>query len=132
MKNATLEKEIRVQASNEQGIAGRLNKVIAQEAKTNIKTFLGWEMDSQAHFAFITNDNQKVEEVLRKSEFNKYEENEVVVIRTTDQTGSLSEITNKISNAGVNIKYLFTTTYDSKPAVVINSEDNRKVLSLFN
>ena len=131
MTFATLETEIQLNTPSKIGLTGRLNNLISQEANTNIKAFWAGELNDQGRFSFITNDNDKVKEVLRGSEFSKFDENEVVVIRTLDQLGSVAEVASKIAEAGINIHYMFTTVFDGESAVIVYTEDNQKVLNLF-
>src|SRR3990172_7189170 len=119
---ATMEKELKLNAPNKIGVVGKINSLIAKDAKTNIKAFWAGVEGNHGRLAFITNDNNKVKQVLKDTEFNQYQEDEVVVIRTKDQVGSAAEVTKKIADAGVNIQYICTTLFDGEPSIVVYSD----------
>lgn len=131
MTKATLTKEITVETANSLGIAAKLANLVSQQAKANIRAAWASGFNSKGHFSLITDNNQKVIEALKK-EFPKTQEHEVVTLNVTNTIGQIEEVTNKISQAGLNIDYLYTTYLDDKPTIVISTDDNKKAVSLFN
>jgi len=131
MVQAYLTKEITVETPNTKGTAAKLTQLIANQAKANIRAAWAAGYNSQGHFSLITDNNQKAFEAIRK-EFPKAQEQEVLVVNVPNSVGNLADITNKISNAGLNIDYLFTTYVDDKPSIVVCTDDNQKAYQLFN
>ncbi len=132
MTFATLEKEIQIETPNTVGTAGKLNGMIAQQANSDIKATWAGAMNGKGQFSIITEDPNRVKDVLKSSEFSNYHEGEVVVVRVDDQKGALANVTEKIGNAGLNISYMFTTIFDNEPAIVVSTDDNQKAFKLFN
>lgn len=123
-------KEITVETPNAAGIAGKLATLVSNQAKANIRAAWASGYNSQGHFSLITDNNQKVIEVLKK-EFPKTQEQDVLVFNVKNETGKMAEIVNQIGQAGININYLFTTYFENQPAIVLSTSDNKKALALF-
>jgi len=131
MGKATIEKELLVETPNEIGTAGKLTKVFSDQAHVNIKALWGGIVNGKGVFSVVTENNNKAVDALKGSDFNNFKEQDVVVVRTTDTIGTCSEIANKVGGAGIDINYLFTTIFDSKPAVVLSTNNNQAALKLF-
>lgn len=130
MVNATLTKEITVETPNTKGIAAKVSQLVAEQAKANIRAAWAYGTDGSGHFAIITDNNQKALDALKK-EYPQTQEHEVIVFNVTNSIGMIEEVTNKISQAGLNIEYLYTTYFEDKPAIILSTNDNKKALSLF-
>jgi len=132
MTNATLERQFFITTPNSVGTACRLTDVVSHQASANIRSFWGGEEGKQGRFFVITDDNSVVSKQLRDNGFDNFREEEVLVVRVPDQQGSCAQLTKQLADANLNINYLFTTIFDSKPAVIIHTDDNQKALGLFN
>lgn len=130
MINATLVKEISVETPNTIGTAAKLTHTVSGLAKANILSAWAAGDSSKGHFSLITDNNQKAMEALKK-EFPKTAEHEVVVLTVPNAVGTMEEVSEKISKAGLNIEYLYTTYIENKPSIVLSTNDNKKALSLF-
>ena len=131
MTKATLTKEISVETPNATGIAAKLSELVSKQAKANIRSVWAAGTNGKGHFSLITDNNQKVIEVL-KGEYPDTKEREVLVLSTQNNIGKIAEVTNKLSQAGLNIDYLYTTYLEENPAIVISTSDNKKAAELFN
>ncbi|MDX1902335.1 MAG: hypothetical protein SFW66_10120 [Gammaproteobacteria bacterium] len=130
MVQVSFAKEITVETPNTVGIAAKLAGLVANQAKANISAAWAAGHNSQGHFSLITDNNQKVLDVLKK-EYPKAQEQDVLIFNVSNEPGQISEITNKIGGAGININYLFTTYYQNQPAIVLSTSDDKKALALF-
>lgn len=130
MTHVTLEKELFLETSNQPGVASQLTTLFAEQANCNIKAMWGGSFGNQGRFAFIPDNLSKAKDVLSTSEFKNFREGEVVVAFVPDQCGSANQITSKLSQANINIEWLFTTIFDGKPAVVLCSDDNKQAVQL--
>jgi len=132
MANASIVKELRVKTPDELGIAGRLTSFIADQAHANIKAFWGGTVNNEGIFSIITENNAKVAEQFKNSEFKNFNEHDVLVVHVPDELGSCAKVANKVAGAGININYLYTTMYDKQPAVILSTDDNQQAFKLFN
>lgn len=130
MYKAMLTKEISVETPNNVGVAAKLTNVVAKQAKANIRAAWAAAENGKGYFSLITDNNGKVMEALKK-EYPTAKEHEVLVVGVNNDVGEIAAITSKISEANLNIKYLYTTWYDNKPAIVMSTDDNKKAYSLF-
>ncbi len=131
MTFATLEKELQIETPHTAGVAGKLHTLIAQKANSNIKATWAGIVEGKGLFSILTDDANRVKDVLKTSEFSKLKEQEVVVIRLEDQKGSLAKVVEKIGKAGLNISHMFTTIFDNKPVIVVSTDNNQKTFELF-
>lgn len=131
MVKAILTKEISVETENKKGTAAKVSQLISKQAQVNIQAAWAAAHNGKGHFSFITDNNDKAMDALRK-DYPELKEHEVVVVNVSDAIGDILEVTNKISEAGLNIDYLFTTYMQERPAIVISTDDNKKAYGLFN
>lgn len=124
MEQVTLEKEIFVETSNKPGVASELTTLLSKKGHLNLKTLWNQTQGNKGHFAFIPEDLSKAREILTASPFSNFREEDVVVAYIKDQAGSASEITSKLAAANININWLYLTSYDGKPALVLSCDDN--------
>ena len=130
MINATLTKEITIETPNALGVAAKVTHLVSQQAKANIRAAWAYGTNGKGHFSLITDNNQKTLDALRK-DYPTTQEHEVIVFNVPNSIGKIEEVTNKISEAGLTIDYLYTTYFEEKPAIVLSTNDNKKALSLF-
>lgn len=128
MKNARLEKELTLETPDKVGVAGQLTTLF-KAANLNIKSLLAKGENGKGHFVIIPENNDKAKQILQGSPFSNYQENEVIVVNAEDKAGSCADVANALSNAGVNIKFLYTTIFDNQAAIVLSTDDNKKALS---
>jgi len=131
MSTATLTKEITIETPNGTGIAAKVTQLVSQQAKANIRAAWAFGNSNKGHFSLITDNNQKAIEAL-KAEYPETKENEVLVINVPNSVGKIQEVSTKISQAGLNINYLYTTYFEEKPAIVLSTNDNKKACTLLN
>jgi hypothetical protein len=124
MEQVTLEKEFYVETANQPGITSQLTALLSEDAQVNLKAFWGNTYAGKGHFSFIPENLSKAREALKSSQFSNYREEEVVVAYVKDQIGSTAEITSKLANAHININWLYTTSYNGQPAIVLSCDDN--------
>lgn len=131
MIKATLTKEITVETPNTIGTAAKLTQLVSNQAKANIRAAWASGLNGKGHFSLITDNNQKVLEALKK-DYPNSKEHEVVVLNVQNSVGKIAEVTNKISEAGLDIDYILTTYIEEHPAIIVSTNDNKKALNLFN
>jgi hypothetical protein len=113
---------------------GRLAEVTTalQGAGVNIVAGMGHETPAgNGEFMFVTSDADLAQAALEKTGA-AVKRVPVVVLWMPDELGALDEAMHRIADAGVNVTSVFATTSQSSHAtVIVNSEDNDKVIALF-
>jgi len=115
---------------NEPGTARQLTRPLAQE-HANILTLWAGNFDGQGWFHLITDDNKKAIKALRENGFTDVEEREYIVVQRPDQVGSCDEVARKISDAGLDFEFFYTTIFKNQPAIVFSTNDNQRAVDLF-
>lgn len=131
MFKATLAKEVTVETENTKGIAAKVSGLIAHKAGAKIQAGFAMGVNGSGRFSFLTDNNDKVLDAL-KSEFPKSSEIDVLVIETNDSVGEVAEVTDKLSHAGLNIHFIYTTYINNKPVIIVSTDNDEKGLELFN
>ncbi len=125
-QQVSLEKEFYIETPAQPGVTNQLTSLLSETGHCNIKAMWGNNYSGKGHFAFITDNYSKAREVLQSSPFSNFREEDVLVIYTQDQPGSITQITTELSKAKININWLYTTYYNGKPAIVISCDDNNR------
>jgi len=131
MFTATLENQFFIETPNNSGVASELASVVADRANANIRAFWGTEFNNAGQFYLITDNNVRVSDFLSKNGFDNFREEQVLIIRAPDERGSVSEVTQRLSSAGLNIQFLWTTVFDNEAAIVVHTDNNEKAWKLF-
>jgi hypothetical protein len=128
--NATLTKELTVETPNTTGTAAKVSHLVSEQAHANIQAAWAFGDGSKGHFSLITDNNQKALAALKK-DYPNIQEHEVLVFHVANSIGAIEEVTQKISKAGLDIEYLYTTYFENQPAIVLSTNDNKKAMTLF-
>lgn len=131
MPNTTLAKEIWVTTTNKVGTLAKVTAPVT-EAKVNIWALCAWsdKDDGTSTFMFITDNNTKAADALKKTGFTPTEK-EVVVTTLEDRPGTCWNAATKLAQAGVDINYWYYTTCGGCPGrIVFSTKDNKKACSV--
>lgn len=99
--------ELKVVAEDKAGTLARVTAPIA-EARVNINACCAYRSGKNAEFLFITTDNTKAKENLKKAGFG-VTEREVAVVETSNQAGTLFRAAQQLATAGVDLDYCYAT-----------------------
>jgi len=132
MPNAKIGKEISFMAPDKVGLLNEISTDLSN-AGVNIVSVCAYSMDGNAHFMMVTSDNAKSTENL-KSKGYEVKEYDVVMCDLENKVGAISEMTKKLTDAGVNMDYFYGTTgaSDSPAMLVFKSDNNAKAVEVLN
>ena len=131
MAKAKKQKQLSFTIPNKTGLLSEVTTAIAG-AKANINTICAYEQENSAHFMLITDNNTQAKKLLDKLNI-KTEEDDVVVIEVPNKVGKLQNVAQKISDAGININYMYGTTGTGRSSVcVFKTSDNKKAIRAIN
>ncbi len=131
---ASLAKEIVVNVANKIGVLADMSKILADHG-INIEGVAGYATEANtAQIMLVTEDDTRAMEALKKAGYANAKENEVVVLGLENKLGALKNITAKLAEAGVDIKYIYgTACAGSCPAkIIMATVDNEKAVVAFN
>lgn len=133
IKNAHLGKEIVVTVVNKIGVLADMSRILAQSG-INIETVAGYALDDKtAKIMFISDDNLRAGDALKKAGYNSITEREAVIVELENKAGALKLVTERLAAAGIDIKQVYGTTCPGGcPAkMVLSTTDNAKALLVF-
>ncbi|MDP8290080.1 MAG: hypothetical protein P9M02_03825 [Candidatus Susulua stagnicola] len=126
---ATKGTEILFTGENKIGELEEISRIF-KDVGVNIRAISAWAVNDKAVFRFVTSDNIKIKELLLKR--GSVEEREIIIVELPDETGQLQLLTSKLKGNGLNLDYMYGTTYEpGKYAIIIfSANDNNKALEM--
>lgn len=99
--------ELKVTTENKPGTLAMVTAPIA-ELRINVNACCAYGMGDKAELLFITADNDKAKEALKKSGFN-VTSREVIVVETNNEAGTLFRAAQQLAKANVDLDYCYAT-----------------------
>ena len=133
IKDANLCKELVITADNKVGILANIAKILADHG-INVEGVAGYAAENnKAKIMIVAEDTLRAKEALQKAGYKDMKEHEVVVVDLENKPGALKSITAKMSDAKIDIKYIYGTACPSGcPArLVLATDNNEKAEVLF-
>ena len=89
-------------------------------------------MEGRAYFMLITDSNAKAKKALTSVGVNVKEE-DVISVEMPNKSGELQRVAKKISDAGINIHYIYGTAGAGKTSVCIfKTADDKMAIKVIN
>jgi len=127
MAKATKVNQLIVETPDEVGMMAKVCSAIS-DAGINIKAISAYVKEGKGYFMLLTEDSSKAEQALKSAGFTASQE-EIVAIELENEVGAAKKMTQKMADAGVNLKYCYGSTGNGTMALlVLNSDDNEKAL----
>ncbi|MFC1517818.1 hypothetical protein ACFL5G_04585 [Candidatus Margulisiibacteriota bacterium] len=124
---AKIEKGLTVKTKNEVGALAKITKALSK-AKVNMKALVAYAHGDQGIFYMIVNNQMVAKQKL--GELGEVSESDVVVIEIADRVGTLNDVAEKVSAAGVDIDYCYVTADGKQALVVLATKDNAKAVEV--
>jgi hypothetical protein len=116
---------------NRAGLLSEVSTALAR-AKVNINVITAYEMDKKAHFMLAIDQNAKAKKALAKFKI-KAKDDDVISVEMPNRVGELQIVAEKISDAGININYMYGTIGSGRSAIcVFKTSDDRKAIRVIN
>ena len=135
MAKAKKVKQLSFSMSDRPGLLTEITASVS-DAKVNITAICAYAMDGNAFFMIITESNARAKKAISKLNISPDEE-DVIAVDMPNTVGSLQKIAKKIakriSDAGININYMYGTTGTGKSSVcVFSTLDDKKAIRVIN
>lgn len=114
--------------------AGLLSDVTGAlvKAKVNITSICAYEMAKNAYFMLTTDSAARAKKSLAFLRIG-LEEEDVVVVEMPNKVGELQEVARRISDAGINIDYMYGTAAAGRSSTcVFKTSDDKKAVRVVN
>jgi hypothetical protein len=127
MAGPKIDQEIILHTKNEIGILAKIF-VALSNSRVNVEALCAFGEKDNGTFLIYTFDHEKAKKALESAGYEVNTE-EVVVATLANRVGAAEEMTNKIAQARINVKYCYGSTGDGKHTLfIISTENNSKAL----
>ena len=130
VKGIYLGKEITVSIVNKIGVLADMSKVLSDHG-INIEAVSGQSSeDNTAKIVFVTDDNLRAVDALKKAGYKSIKETETIIIELENKPGALKNITSALVQKEIDIQHIYGTACVSgcPSRVVLSTSDNQKAL----
>lgn len=132
VKSIAMAREIVVVTENKIGILADIAKKMAENG-INIEAIAGYNLpDNIAKLMLITSDNGRALDALKTNGHKPVKESEVILIELENKVGALKEVTEKLAENKIDIKYMYATTCGSNcpSRIVFATTDNARTVTV--
>ena len=126
MAKALKMKQLSFSLPNKIGLLSELPSFITG-AKINIEAICAYAMADEGYFMLVTDDNAKAKKVISHMGAEVKME-DVIAVEVPNKMGQLQQVAKKISNAGLDISYVYGSPVKSRMTLILKTADDKKAL----
>jgi len=115
---------------NKIGLLAEVTIFIAA-AKINIEAICAYEMEDEGCFMLITSNTAKTKKILLNMGA-EVETDEVIMVEMPNKPGQIHRVAKKISDAGIDVHYIYGSPARGKMTIIFKTADDRKAIRLLN
>jgi hypothetical protein len=110
---------------------GLLSEVSAliTAAKINIEAICAYEMGEQGFFMLLTDNHLKARKIVAYMGAEVKTE-EVMTVEVANKIGQLQKVAKKISDAGIDILYIYGSPVKGKMTLVVKTKNDKKAIKI--
>jgi hypothetical protein len=128
MIKGVLSKQLSIRVGNEAGTLAKITSLISSY-RINMVAICAYAVDSRCVVSMVTENNLHAKRLLKEKGYD-VEEEDIALLSVGNQPGSLHEITDKISAAGVDLRLIYGSVekQGQTSRIVFVCQDNPKKL----
>lgn len=130
MAKATKIKQLSFSLPNRIGLLSELSSFLTA-AKINIEAICAYGMGDEGVFMIVTDNNTKAKKVISQMGAEVTAE-DVIAAEMPNRVGQLRQVAKQISDAGVDIQYIYGSPVRAKMTVIVKTADDKKALKALN
>jgi hypothetical protein len=130
MVKAMKAKQISFSLPSKIGLLSEVSALITA-AKINIEAICAYEMNDQGFFMLMTDNPTKAKKIVSHMGAEVIVD-DVIAVEMPNKIGELQRVTKKISDAGVDISYIYGSPVKGKMTIILKTENDKKVLKVLN
>jgi hypothetical protein len=119
-------KQLSFSLPNRIGLLSELSSFLTA-AKINIEAICAYGMGDEGYFMIVTDNNAKAKKVISQMGAEVKVE-EVIAVEMPNKVGQLRQAAKRISDAGVDIDYVYGSPVQGKMTVIFMTADEKKAL----
>lgn|SRR5574344_1296645 len=118
-------KQLSIFIENQSGALLRVLKMLRDNGISIIVSTLG-DTDGFGIYRIICNDAEKAFKVLREKHINATITNVYAIRLADNKVGAAAEVVEKMTEAGITVKYMYSFLYSGNGIVVLRTDNNDK------
>jgi hypothetical protein len=122
--------QLSVTMPNKVGLLAEVTIFIAA-AKINIEAICAYEMEDEGCFMLITSNTAKTKKILLNMGA-EVETDDVIMVEMPNKPGQIHRVAKKISDAGIDVHYVYGSPARGKMTIIFKTADDRKAIRLLN
>jgi len=126
MAKAIKIKQLSFSLPNRIGLLSELSSFLTA-AKINIEAICAYGMGDEGYFMIVTDNNSKAKKVISQMGAEVTAE-EVIAAEIPNKVGQLRQVAKQISDAGVDIHYVYGSPVKGKMTLIFKTADDKRVL----
>ena len=130
MTKAIKMKQLSFSLPNRIGLLSELSSFLTA-AKVNIEAICAYGMGDEGYFMIVTDNNAKAKKVISQMGAEVKEE-EVIAVEMPNRVGQMRQAAKQISDAGVDIHYVYGSPVRGKMTVIFKTADDKRALKALN
>ncbi len=130
MVHAEISKQLMIRIDNRVGSLAEITSFIAA-SRINLVAICAYEIEGLVAIMFVTEDNNAAKKILEDQNIT-VEEEEAILLTIDNKPGALQRITDKIAEAGINLRLLYgSVARDVELSrIILLSDNNLDVMML--
>jgi hypothetical protein len=123
-------KELTIKATERVGQLADISKLMSEQ-NINLRAISAWIVGNESFFRIISSDNEKAKKILTDNDY-QVQEQEVIVVKASNEVGQLAEITSKLKQEQINITHLYATVANDndQTSIVMSCSDNQHAIEV--
>ncbi len=130
MTKAMKMKQLSFSLPNRIGLLSELSSFLTA-AKINIEAICAYGMGDEGYFMIVTDNNAKAKKVISQMGA-KVKVEEVIAAEMPNEVGQLRQVAKQISDAVVDIHYVYGSPVRGKMTAIVKTADDKKALKALN
>jgi hypothetical protein len=98
-------------------------------AKINIEAICAYEMGEQGFFMLLTDNHAKAKKILSHMGAEVRAE-DIMTVEVPNKIGELQKVAKKISDAGIDITYIYGSPVKGKMTLVLKTKNDKKAIKI--
>jgi hypothetical protein len=130
MVRATKTKQLTFSLPSKIGLLADVSSFITS-AKINIEAICAYEMGEQGFFMMMTDNYAKTKKILSHMGVD-VSVDRIITVELPNKFGELQQVAKKISDAGIDIHYIYGSPVKGKMTLILKTANDKKALNILN
>jgi hypothetical protein len=130
MVKAMKAKQISFSLPSKIGLLSEVSALITS-AKINIEAICAYEMDEQGFFMLMTDNPAKTKKIVSHMGA-EVGADDIIAVEMPNKIGELQKVAKKISDAGIDISYIYGSPVKGKMTLILKTANDKKALKVLN